>query len=304
MATLHSPLRRRPPEAAPCAATEDTGPELAALSLKLAPLAGEAFIDEFARAAAAACSADYFLIGRLNAYSNVMRSVRFLESGTILPNITYSLDDTPCARAIDSDTCVYNGDVAAQFPLDRQLTEMGIAGYVGTPLRDGTGCPLGVIVALARTPFARPSLVGAVFEGFRDRIAREIVTLETLERYSLAECGNTGIWDWDLLTGDMLVTPSVARMLGHGGDGREHDLRLIDDAIHPDDRAIKSEALADHMRGGDPFDVVIRLRNKEGAYRWCRMLAEAVRNEKGAAVRMVGCVSDVDALVNRAAAGG
>lgn len=301
MATLHSPLRRKAPEAAEHAATEDAGPELAALSLRLAPLAGEAFIDEFARAAAAACGADYFLIGRLNAYSNVMRSVRLIEDGSLLPNITYSLDGTPCARAIDSDTCVYNGDVAAQFPLDRQLAEMGVTGYIGTPLRDETGCPLGVVVALARAPFARPALVSAIFERFRDRIAREMVTLEALERYSLAECGNTGIWDWDLLTGDMLVSPSVARMLGHGGDGREHDLRLIDDAIHPDDRANKSAALARHMRGGEPFDILVRLRNNDGVYRWYRMLAEAVRNDKGAAVRMVGCVSDVDALLVRSA---
>lgn len=297
MATIHLPLRKTAPEAAERVAPEEAGPELAALSRKLAPLAGEAFIDAFARAAAKTCKADYFLIGRLNAFTNVMRSVRLLEDGALRPNITYTLDGTPCARAIDSDSCVYNGDVAAQFPLDRQLTEMGITGYVGTPLRDDTGRPLGVIVALTRTPFARPALVISIFEHFRDRVAREILTLETLERYSLAECGTSGIWDWDLLTGDMLVTPSVAKMLGHDGDAREHDLRLIDEAIHPDDSALKGAALARHMRGDDPFDILIRLRSKTGVYRWYRMFAEAVRNEKGAPVRMVGCVTDVDALV-------
>jgi PAS domain-containing protein len=299
MATLHSPLRRKAPADAACAAREHCSPELAALSLKLAPLAGEAFIDEFARAAAAVSGADYFLIGRLNAYSNVMRSVRLIENGAIAPNITYSLDGTPCARAIDSDTCVYNAEVAAQFPLDRLLADMQIAAYVGTPLRDEDSCPFGVIVALSRTPFEHPSLVSAILDRFRDRVAREVVTLEALERYRLAISSGAGIWDWDLLTGDMFITNSVAKMLGHDGDGREHDLRLIDDAIHPDDRAIKAEALARHMRSGEPFDVVIRLRSKDGVYRWFRMRADAVRNDKGAAVRMVGSVSDVDALVCR-----
>lgn len=273
------------------------------LSRRLAPLAGAGFIEEFARAAAEICGADYFIIGRLNTYSNLMRSIHVICDGKIAPNITYSVAGTPCARALDSDTCVYNGDVVERFPSDLQLKEMQIAGYIGTPLRGDDKRPFGIIVAMSRAPFANADDVTAVLDHFRDRVAREVQVLDSLERYRLAtEAGTVGLWDWDLLTGDTFVAKSISTMLGYTDDNRSYDLSLIDQAIHVDDHEVRAKALTEHLRNGAPFDIVVRLLCKDGDYRWCRMRANAVREENGAAVRMVGLLSDVHELMTRRSA--
>lgn len=284
-------------EAAP---PEDFGAILTGLSLRLAPLAGRAFIEEFARAAAAASKADYFLIGRLNPYSNMMRSVCLIADGEIAPNITYSLNGTPCARTIDSDICLYDDRVAEQFPLDTLLSDLGIAGYVGTALRDQDGRPFGVIVALTRGPYDRAETARAILDRFRQRVGLEVEAVETIERYRLAaEGGADGIWDWDIRTGDMVVAERVSVMLGYEPGERFFDLSLLEDALHKDDREAKNAALTRLLKHDVPFDVVVRLRGKEGAYRWFRLRANAIRNAKGAVVRMVGSIGDVDDLIEK-----
>lgn len=298
---LSQPIARASARRAGAVVADKCSDAVKAISIKLAPLAGDAFLDEFARVAAAAAGGEYFLIGRLSAYSNMMRSIRLIEEGAFAPNITYSLDGTPCARAVDGgEACVYNGDVAERFPLDRQLREMCISGYIGAPLHNEDDRAIGVIVALSRGKFVNPEATVAIFEHFSRRVAHEVETLGALERYRLAtDDGDIGIWDWDFLTGDMFVSECVSRMLGYGEDARISDLSLVDRAIHKDDLAQKNAALAEHLNGRAPFDIVVRMRNKQGAYRWCRLRASAQRNAKGVAVRMVGSIRDVHELIEQ-----
>ena len=43
---------------------------------------------------------------------------------------------------------------------------------------------------------------------------------ESEERYQLAtKGGNVGVWDWNLITGDMFISPNLKAMLGY--DDRE-----------------------------------------------------------------------------------
>jgi signal transduction histidine kinase len=61
---------------------------------------------------------------------------------------TYELAYTPCEDVMTMSACVFPRHVAQLFPDDHLLEEMGIECYVGLPLFDAGGRPLGLIVLL------------------------------------------------------------------------------------------------------------------------------------------------------------
>jgi PAS domain S-box-containing protein len=99
---------------------------------------------------------------------------------------------------------------------------------------------------------------------------------ESEERLALAlEGSGDGLWDWDVRTNRVHLSPRWKAMLGHGEDE-------IGDApaewlgrVHPDDRAPLTQALDAHMAeaGGAHFEFEHRVRHRDGDYRW--MLARA-----------------------------
>lgn len=277
---------------------------VARLALQLAHVPEDAFLTEYAFAAGKELKADHFFIARLNPFSNIMRSVRLVAAGELKENITYSLDGTPCARAVDGDTCIYRDKVAEEFPRDTLLKDMNVKGYVGAPLVSASGDTLGIAVALTKEPIGDEALARDIIEYFRRRVACALERSEILDRYSwaIAEASD-GIWDWDVITGGTTISQRIQNMLGYDQGEGPYDLMQLDRAVHPDDRARQIEALHNHLNHGAPYDVKFRIRDRTGVYRWFRSRGRAIRNEEGKPVRMIGCFSDIHDLVIEAQRG-
>ena len=169
---------------------------LARLAIALAQTPDREFLSQFAAAAAREMEADHFFIGRFNPFSNIMRTVRMVTDLQPAPNMTYSLDGTPCARAMDGEVCAYCDDVAQQFPHDVALKHMGIRGYIGVPLFSAGGGAFGIMVGLTRRRIDDDRLARAVIERYAPRVACALESAEMLDRYSwaIAEASD-GIWD-------------------------------------------------------------------------------------------------------------
>ena len=266
------------------------------LSALLAPSPRPAFLSHFAYALQRALAVDYFVVSRLNPYSNIMRSMRFVADGTLAANVSYSLDNTPCARAVEQGVCIYPDNVAALYPRDRFLVDKGISGYAGAAMKDRAGNAMGVMLALRRKPIENADAARAVLEHFRIRVACAIDTGELIERtdWALAEA-TEGVWDWDVVTGGTTLSPSLLALFGYSNRALL-DLTHVERAIHPDDRARHAQALRDHLDKGTPLKLAIRLKTADGAWRWHLSRGKAMHNEKGRAVRMIGCFIDVDDL--------
>ena len=118
---------------------------------------------------------------------------------------------------------------------------------------------------------------------------------ESEERYALAARGaNDGLWDWNLMTGDVYFSPRWKAMLGFGE--REIDDRLEEwfGRIHDADRERVKEEIAAHQRGLTPhFESEHRLLHKDGGFRWMLSRGLAVHDPTGKASRMAGSQSDI-----------
>jgi diguanylate cyclase (GGDEF)-like protein/PAS domain S-box-containing protein len=66
------------------------------------------------------------------------------------------------------------------------------------------------------------------------------------------------------------------------------------DAVHPEDRERLLHAWSNAVRDGAAYQVDIRLRGRDGAYRWMSARGAPVRNEAGELVEFIGLYEDVD----------
>ncbi|WP_105201625.1 bifunctional diguanylate cyclase/phosphodiesterase [Pseudoalteromonas sp. T1lg10] len=98
-------------------------------------------------------AAKYCFVGRLSDDGLQVRTLAFHSQGQVLDNIEYELESTPCADAICSvDVCIYQDQVAALFPHDAMLNELGIKAYLGMTMRDVSRRPIGILVAMFEQP--------------------------------------------------------------------------------------------------------------------------------------------------------
>lgn len=115
------------------------------------------------------------------------------------------------------------------------------------------------------------------------------------ERFILAVIGsNDGLWDWDVLTGDIYFSPRSKELAGYADHEIENRPEAFFALLHPDDLQPVLAAAKAHIRDDCPYDVEFRVRTKTGEYRWFRARGRSVRNAEGWAVRMAGSVSDIN----------
>lgn len=142
---------------------------------------GKSFFDTITLKMHQVIGADYTFIARLDIDAYVSRTITLVADGQVVDNIEYSLEYTPCANVADNSVCMYPEDIVRLFPQDDLLIDMGIEGYIGTPLHDAAGKVMGLTVALYKKPIPNPKLVQTVFQIFSGRIAAEIDRMEYAE---------------------------------------------------------------------------------------------------------------------------
>lgn len=85
----------------------------------------------------------------------------------------YDLDGTPCRIVYGGETLVVSEGLYRQFP-----KENGYEGYIGVPLRGGSGKVLGHFAVLSRNPIAHPDEAEAIVKLFSLRAEAELQRLE------------------------------------------------------------------------------------------------------------------------------
>ena len=119
---------------------------------------------------------------------------------------------------------------------------------------------------------------------------------QSQERYQLVETAvNDGIWDRNILTNEVYFSPRWHGILGYAEDevGKTDEAFL--DLLHPDDKTMVIDKRRTYLK--EPRDaayvIEIRLRHKDGDYRWVQSRGKAVRDSEGRAVRMLGNITDI-----------
>lgn len=116
---------------------------------------------------------EYALVGELEEGTSV-RTVAYSDHGTVADGLRYPLGGTPCEHVVTGQLCCHPDHVQQKFPKDATLREMRAECYLGAPLFDAGGRPLGLIAVIGERPLVDPPTAENVLRIFAARAAAEL----------------------------------------------------------------------------------------------------------------------------------
>jgi PAS domain S-box-containing protein len=130
-----------------------------------------------------------------------------------------------------------------------------------------------------------------------DRMAAEQALRDSEARLKLAlAAANQGLYDLDVRSGEAIVSPEYASMLGYDPETFRETSAAWIERLHPDDREPVGQVYHDYLAGRAPeYRVEFRQRCADGAWKWILSLGRVVaRDEAGQPLRMLGTHTDID----------
>lgn len=127
----------------------------------------------------------------------------------------------------------------------------------------------------------------------RARLEAELQEKKQFAELALRSLGE-GIWDWDCVHNVTIVSARYREILGF--DPSTPGTASFEDcmaSVHPEDQAMLREALDSHLRDRRPLDLEFRMLHQSGQYIWVRSRGQAIWDEAGNPVRMVGTIEDI-----------
>ena len=102
------------------------------------------------------------------------RSLAFFQDNNFGEDFEYALPGTPCMKVAEGRICHVPDRLAAEFPDDKGMIDMGTVSYLGVPLRGSNGKVIGHLVTFDDKPMPSDSLALSVLETFAARAAVEL----------------------------------------------------------------------------------------------------------------------------------
>ena len=183
----------------------------------------------------------------------------------------------------------------------REMTLVSIGAvvvFVTSVLVDPTTPAETMVPAVLMMTFGAATVLASQRLQQEDHSAMEVQAeplLRSQERYEMAARGATdGLWDWDLRTGQVFLSPRWCGLLGLTTADVPPTLHGWFDRVHGEDLPRLRRSLATFMASDDEMlESTHRVRHASGAWRWFRVRGLALRDADGRVLRIAGSQSDI-----------
>ncbi len=137
--------------------------------------------------------------------------------------------------------------------------------------------------------------IGGIATDITARLQAEAARREAQERYDLVvRATQTGIWDWDLRNNKIYYSSLWKQSLGYGENEITDSPTEWESRVHPEDKDRALALVGDYLSGRIPhYELIHRLRHKDGTYRWIQTVAVLARDADGRPIRMTGSHVDI-----------
>jgi PAS domain S-box-containing protein len=140
--------------------------------------------------------------------------------------------------------------------------------------------------------------VGVLAQSFTLMTARLKETLDGLRRSEarLEEAQrltHVGYWERDFDTDHITWSDETLRIFGLAPQQPAITFAELQELIHPEDRGMVTEAMAEALRGGPRYDVEYRVVRPDGELRIAHSQGDVTRDESGRPHRIFGTIQDV-----------
>ncbi|WP_414526355.1 GAF domain-containing protein [Nodularia chucula] len=115
------------------------------------------------------------------------------------------------------------------------------------------------------------------------------------ERWHLAvRSTNDGIWDWNVKSNKVFFSRRWKEMLGYKDGEITENINEWCSRVHPEQAESVQQAIADHRAQKTPFFISEhQIRCRDGSYKWILARGQAVWDDDGYVVRMIGGIMDI-----------
>lgn len=140
-----------------------------------------------------------------------------------------------------------------------------------------------------------PALLERAIRYAIERNAAEAELMAAKGRFEAAVQGsNDGIWDWDIKSAVLYMSPRFKEMLGFEDSALPSTRAAWFERVHPDDRARLESAFRDHTAGKtEHLEVEYQAQHKDGSWRWMLLRGTLQYDHTGKCVRLAGSQSDI-----------
>ncbi|MFA4850112.1 MAG: PAS domain S-box protein [Methanoregula sp.] len=123
--------------------------------------------------------ADCVMVGEIQPDRQTVKVLSMLLDRKEVHDFSYTLKGTPCENVADKGFCLYPDNAIALFPESKDLVELKIRGYIGTPLRNSGGHVIGILCALSRSPLTSTPTIQEIMDIIAVKAAAEIERIQT-----------------------------------------------------------------------------------------------------------------------------
>lgn len=149
------------------------------LKEKLSKLSDEGFVEASARLLQEELGVNFVLVGKLKEDDKYkVETLAFVGDGEVFPSLTYSLFETPCENVVQRNVCYYPNKIKSLFPNDKELFDLGVESYMGSPvIRDEEA--LGLVALMDREKMTGAEHLREILLFYTDLLADHWLTVQT-----------------------------------------------------------------------------------------------------------------------------
>ena len=126
-------------------------------------------------------SAECVMVGEIQSDGRNVKVLSMILDGKNIPDFFYTLKGTPCDNVAEKGFCIYPDNVIQLFPESRDLVDLNIRGYAGTPLINSEGETIGILCALFRSPIKNCQTVQKIMDIIAVKAAAEIDRMQIVD---------------------------------------------------------------------------------------------------------------------------
>lgn len=224
--------------------------------------------------------------------------------GSRQAKIIYGLDDDNTSFTSSLiENCIVQKERVKQNLLD--LIEKGTEYNLEYEINPLDGGKLKTISSIAIVEFDASKKPLKII-GFIQDITNKAKLKKDLEieknRFSLAiEGAKDGLWDWNLITGELFFSERFETMLGYHLGTLSNNIDSWLELLHPDDKEQANKDVEEYlsMKGEGTYESSFRLLTQDGSWKWILSRGKARFNDEGEPLRFVGFNTDITDQKNR-----
>ncbi|MDX2430666.1 MAG: PAS domain S-box protein, partial [Bacteroides sp.] len=258
---------------------------------------GGDFFSTIARYLGETLSVDYVFINRVSSDGQKASSLANYRLGELSANFEYSMAGSPCENIYGKKLCSYPSNIQQEFPLDKGLVELEAECYIGIPLWDSLGNPVGLIAILHRKPFQNIQAIESLLRLVAPHTGPEIERVEAERKLRSSEEKYRNIFEniQDVfyqtnLEGIVLeMSPSIKHFSEFNRD------EIVGYPVHKlyDNPKDRKPLLAALEKDGELKDYEVKLKTSEGGSKFASINARMIFDADKKPLRISGSIRDI-----------